>query len=409
MILYKNGYRYEQRSQNSKIKQYFNDVLLSVLEALPAEIVDDYTLMKEMEKDICSFFEYDVNSDKTLVLTKIKKDLPSTVVIPNKIDNCEVVKLDDNLFIGQEYIEAVILPDTIKLIGNHCFSGCCNLHTVKLSENLEYIPKYCFHHCTALQNIDLKNIVIIANNAFSGTTCLEKVNLENARIFESNAFSESGLKKVSLPKVDTLREGVFSYCPNLETVEISSKNIFEICNDTFFCDSKLKQIILPDTLRIIRQSAFFECMELEHIELPRDLHNIEENAFALSGLKNIEINGDVRFKKEAFSNARELEEVIINANIEELPKDIFKSCTNLKKIILPKKYNVKVAMDAFSKCTNLNEVVNSENITVAMPFSFSDTAIKNIKLSKTTEYNKDSFPSDTKIEIVQKEIDEFNR
>ena len=94
----------------------------------------------------------------------------------------------------------------------------------------------------------------------------------------------------------------------------------------------LTEIVLPDEIEDIGEVAFYGCTNLKHIELPKNLKIIREEAFGASGLESVEIH----------------------EGVELICEKAFFSCESLRKIeVLPK--NVIIEIDAFGDCPNLLE------------------------------------------------------
>ena len=61
-----------------------------------------------------------------------------------------------------------------------------------------------------------------------------------------------------------------------------------------FCDSRIKQIYIPDNIDIIRRQAFKSCFDLTTISLPETLNRIDATAFSYCyALENIEFRGTI--------------------------------------------------------------------------------------------------------------------
>jgi hypothetical protein len=70
-------------------------------------------------------------------------------------------------------LSAITLPDSLKTIGDHAFSGCAVLKTVVCGSSLTALPAGLFENCPALQRVAIsKNVTEIGQGAFSGTTAL---------------------------------------------------------------------------------------------------------------------------------------------------------------------------------------------------------------------------------------------
>ena len=119
-----------------------------------------------------------------------------------------------------------------------------------------------------------------------------------------------------------------------ELNEYEVKDGVAIIGDRAFYDAKLRSVTLPNSLRVIGQSAFAGCKNLTDIALPEGLEVIKDTAFrdceslaelALPstllevgarafgpGLKRLVIlSENVTFSPDAFKQAKSLEEILV--------------------------------------------------------------------------------------------------
>ncbi len=71
------------------------------------------------------------------------------------------------LFFDNQNLKNVILPDSVKSIGNSAFSGCSALTSVTIGENVKSIGIYAFFNCLSLKSIKLSDTTTeIGDSAF---------------------------------------------------------------------------------------------------------------------------------------------------------------------------------------------------------------------------------------------------
>ena len=94
----------------------------------------------------------------------------------------------------------------------------------------------------------------------------------------------------------------------------------------------LKQIVLPESLRRIGNSAFRNCSTLDHIIIPELCDSIGEGAFlGCISLKSAEFKSEIRrLSPFLFCNCSELESISISPNLEEIGAVAFSRCFKLK-------------------------------------------------------------------------------
>ena len=142
--------------------------------------------------------------------------------------------------------------------------------------------------------------------------------------------------------------------PNMEIPSvIDGKKIAGIGNGAFGATTFLKNVKLCDGIEYIDTNAFYNCEELEGVDLPLSLNKIGEYAFAKSGIKAIEIPDTVSvIGKECFANCENLVYAKLPAPMDIIPESCFSECENLKKVIMPEAVAV-IKHGAFISCDKL--------------------------------------------------------
>lgn len=97
----------------------------------------------------------------------------------------------------------------------------------------------------------------------------------------------------------------------------------------------LTNVKIPSTVLNIKELTFYNCTNLESIELPVNINSIGSNAFTKCALENVEINNGT-ISKVAFSENSHLKTVKIGSGVTSIANDTFISCPNLQTITLGK-------------------------------------------------------------------------
>lgn len=120
------------------------------------------------------------------------------VVIPATIGGKPVVELRDSAFANSK-VEAVVIPGSVKRIGEYAFQNCVDLRYVKMREGLSSIGGAAFFGCTSLEKADIPE----------GVECFEDY------LF----FGTQSLKQVSIPaSVTEMPGGMSVQCPDMVVV-----------------------------------------------------------------------------------------------------------------------------------------------------------------------------------------------
>ena len=150
-------------------------------------------------------------------------------------------------------------------------------------------------------------------------------------------------------------------------------------------DSKIaKEIVIPDTVKVIEDRAFFSRYNLEKVTLPKNLTEIGDYAFFECNIKEIEIpNTITKWGKNVFSSCA-LEKVTIPTNIKEIPEGMFDACYKLKNIVIPDNIE-KINEGAFWDCRNLESVTIGKNVKSIGKYAFQNTKLTTITIPSNVQ------------------------
>ncbi len=128
------------------------------------------------------------SAKKTAEITSAQ-NVGESLVIPQKIDGCTVVSIDDKAFFGCTELASVTFPDTLKTIGANTFAGCFSLKNVELPDSVTEVGKGCFMSCTELESADLgKGVSVVPENCFYACTALNSFDFTNITELGTQSF-----------------------------------------------------------------------------------------------------------------------------------------------------------------------------------------------------------------------------
>ncbi len=193
----------------------------------PNTIVKTVSLPKTL-KTIDGPMNYGNRALETIV---VDKENPYFCVVDGILYTKDMTKLVQCPAKGKT---TVVVPNTVKHIGNDGFNECIDLKKVVLPETLETIE----------------------DGAFIWSRNLKEVNIpQNLTYLGRLAFRYTGIQRITIPRgITHIPEGLFMDCLNLQ------------------------QVILPQGLIAIGERAFFNCPAMESVLLPSTVETIEEEA-----------------------------------------------------------------------------------------------------------------------------------
>lgn len=186
----------------------------------------------------------------------------------------------------------------------------------------------------------------------------------------------------------------------LETLDLSENEITELpIRALAFYDSMglstnntLTEVILPEGLTTIGNSAFAMCENLQKVNIPRSVRTLGRWMFEeCKALRKVEIpEGVIEIPASAFYHGVGITSIIIPSSVATIGNYAFSGCTNLESITIPSSVST-LGGDVFYECVNLQSATILANVEV-LPVNFFMEASKlqNVTLSpsiKTLESN----------------------
>ena len=156
----------------------------------------------------------------------------------------------NNLYINNELVTEITIPEGVTELGNYVFYGCNNLTSIRIPESVTEIGSGVFSSCTSLTSIDIpKSVTKIGSRAFAYCTSLISIDIsEGITEIEESTFSGcSSLTSVVLPKsLETVGNYAFSRCSKLFNVYCYAENVPSTKYDSFaYLDSKEVILLVP--------------------------------------------------------------------------------------------------------------------------------------------------------------------
>lgn len=290
------------------------------------------------------------------------------IVIPNKINGVDVVKIGDHAFShGTRHIKRVVIPDSVVEIKNGAFANCYELESINIPNGITEIHKGTFANCRSLKNIVLPDgITKIEQDAFVNCLKLENINIPNSvtEIGYRSFGACHALKSIEIPdSVIKISRDAFFLCMSLKSVTIpgSVKNIGQ---DAFRECESLESVILLDGVKSIGYGAFQKCPNLKDIQMPNTLTGIDYFAFNdCTSLENVKIPDSVSvIEQYAFDGCTSLKSITLSNSLKKLNSYMFTDCTNLKTITIPDNVS-STGWAVFRNCTSLESIIIPNNIT----------------------------------------------
>jgi len=276
------------------------------------------------------------------------------------IDTAAVTNIN-TILSGCGFVESVTLGSNVKTIGNNAFSGCKALKTVNLNEGLTTIGNNAFSQCESLKTVTFPtSLSVIGSSAFNKCQLLESVEFkEGLSSIGENAFINCVLlKSVSLPKsISVVGDYAFKNCTSLESVTMKECSSATIGEYAFYDCTSLSTFVMAEGLKSIGRSAFFNCLSLKEVDFPSTFTTLGDDAFAHSGLVEVDISSNMRGIGEyCFYDCKNLRTATIAEGLYSISEGMFSGCTSLVDVSLPSSLTT-INESAFYGCESLESII----------------------------------------------------
>ncbi len=398
---------YKTYSQPIKIK--YDTVVTAYAYKIGAisseEVTASYTRIFPDEED-----KYVINSSGyiTEYLGPTGED-ETILVIPDTIDGIAPKGIARETFRSFNYLESVVLPDSITDLQLQAFAYCSNLQYIRahgvtrvdhafegctnLKEfdgiNLTYIGGSSFKGCESLQFLYLKNTTYIGGSAFDGAGGVQVVELDNIETIKEDAFYNSNVREAIIPYATSISSRGFKDCTSLESISIPL--VTDLQDECFYGCTSLKEISADSVSSFLKRN-FTNCSSLETVNFPLLTfigNGLEDSNFSgCSSLKTFIAPKLQRVGGYCFSNCTALETIELPL-LQTIDNYAFQNCSSLKTVIAPKLYSV--GDYSFNNCTKLETVATSVLQTISTYAFQNCTSLKTIDCSNVTTLEEDAF------------------
>jgi hypothetical protein len=260
------------------------------------------------------------------VLQSLLQTSPASATSPCYNVN-DGVLIDGSLCFG-----AVIIDESVEVIGSNSFSSNAGITSVSIPNTVTQIAQSAFVNTTSLTSITLpSSLTTIGDYAFSGSA-FTSISLPSSLTTIGNyAFSNTGLTLLVIPNsVTSLGIGAFQDATALTSITIPA-SVTVIADSTFFGATSLTSISIPNSVTSIGASAFRNASALTSISIPNSVTFIGADAFrGASRLETVTIpNSVLIIEGGAFREALKLTSIIIPNSITTIEDETFFDATSL--------------------------------------------------------------------------------
>lgn len=262
--------------------------------------------------------DFSDNGDGTLTAVRCVDRQADDLDIQFEAGACPVVAIAPRAFEGCAALRRVILPESLRQIGEMAFSGCSHLRLLTIPGGVQRVGTLAFAKCSQLERVRIEpGVVQLGPSCFSKCAALKRVEMpasvtqigggaffgcsKELRLYgaeEAPAAQYARLNGLTFDfqswKDDeelVLREeedGTLTVLCARQTAphrieiptEICGRRVAAIAPKAFFASGTLEQLVVGGGVREIGESAFFGCRQLVSVSFERGLEQLKDSAFA---------------------------------------------------------------------------------------------------------------------------------
>lgn len=304
-------------------------------------------------------------------------EIPSTLY--TSTDAYPVVAMGNRNTYNQNTIKRVVLPNTIREVGQNAFYSYRTLSSIELPENVEYVGNDAFYGTGNLRNITVhaQNPPVCENNLDSyygyGTGKRWQLTVPDGT-FHAYRITQWG-NMLIVPEtpveitVDVATPGELGLLALNEAGYLQEINKIHVSGELNADDwnnlkgmSNLIEVDLSGVLNTsLPASQFNNKWSITQIQVPAGLQAIGEYSFSGTAIQQIDLPETLKkINGRAFANCTSLQSIFIPNSVSQWGDNIFNSCYWLSSVNIPTGVT-SIPDGTFYNC-NLQEVVIPDNI-----------------------------------------------
>ena len=233
-----------------------------------------------------------------------------------------------NLYLNDELVTDLIIPDGVAKISDYAFYSCNSLTSITISDSVTSIGSSAFKVCTRLKSVIIGNgITSIDANAFYNCTSLTSVTIPDS--------------------VTSIGDYAFEYCTKINAVYITdiakwcgisfsnySSNPLYYAENLYLNGELVTKLVIPDSVTSIGGFAFYGCKSLASLTIGDGVTSIGVWDFGYcTGLTSVTIPDSVTSIGDyAFYGCKSLTSITIPDSVTSIARWTFRNCESLAAI-----------------------------------------------------------------------------
>jgi len=230
---------------------------------------------------------------------------PVTAIAPKAFEGCASLRrivlppslkqIGERAFAGCAHLMQLVIPGSVERVGTLAFANCAGLARVRIEPGVQALGPSCFSRCTGLTRVDVpSSLTGFGGGVFFGCgrqLCLygaEGAPAQQDARLNGVAYDSQSWKEDETLVFEELEDGSLVVTgprqPAPERIEIPAeicgRKIVGIAPKAFLACLSLYQLSIGANVREIGESAFFGCRSLTGVSFERGLETVGDSAFA---------------------------------------------------------------------------------------------------------------------------------
>jgi len=265
--------------------------------------------------------------------------------------------ISDFTFYNCNSLTSLILPENLETIGDSAFYGCSALDgKLVVPDSVTSIAQKAFYNCVSLDELYLsKTLKDIGNEAFygfSGVLLDVPGDLEEMgeNVFGEDMVDEDGALYIGKYLVS------FDNIKNLTSYTVKEGTI--VILENAFEKESLEEVVMPNTVTTIQESAFREMPNLKNVVFSESLEKIGDYAFYKCPLLETPVNltEKIVVGEYAFAECAVITGITMDAGSQKIGDYAFQNCSSAVAECITIGDGSTIGKYAFNNCDGIKKV-----------------------------------------------------